>query len=1141
MALGDFLDNILNKVFNIKPEQKASSGAPNVAQDIEPLNFTSSEIKKNDYDIYNLASEDIDALETIDYEQYVINQMQEEIDFAKEEFEIQDDKDGFINDIWNGFKELTGLGISKSEVANAIEKQEIALEQLKQAKINGNFEEVYEQITGNKYDEQKLIECHNTEVVLNTMQTDLDSILKSNDSDEVKQQKVNEYLINFQNSTDLSYKDLTNHYNEMSSEYLGTSNELTNVLNQYVASQENFIDKTANIAQIGGMGMMIIGGIACFIPGGQIIGAGMLKAGQMLAIAGTFGDNALEAVDLMTNDKSFEEESDEVKELTKETIIDGLLFATGYGAGSIAGKASQAVLKNTQVLQLAGKTGVKVLSQVTDKGLDIGLSLLGDAAITGEVDLQGEGLSQLLGVLTGCATAKIGKMNLDMPDMKVETPEVKSLDFKHTQEGSDFLPQLEKVDFSYDLPNIDAKKRLYSCESIDEILTIANSAEQEFALNLLLVAKEKGYGDFIESHPNIFGGMVEAGVDNVNGINYTKLSSEQWSVIEYIAKQVDSGAISQEVLYAVDRRISDAIPYGVFKYIDNLEAIPELGIPHQYAEGEYFDRDTCVRLLTTEALPLRAFLDTQSIPNEIKVTRSEGSKIFKNTTVDGKNLAKMMESTNPEDIQQVLNILNNNDIGIYYNNFVGTSLYSATEKINCPNISSAPEILWDLTVPKGSKGAFLEAMINDGSIYDECEFLLQTDTYFKINSAEYASGKFIIKADVLQAKQYAKAQDVNAKIEISQNAIEAGVKLGLVKTSVDGLIDEVSLKAFSETYDSAYYKKLAYIYENYPDLDVAISKKLISSFKTIEDMELHCDDIARWMDQDSELRKFVKQIEEAGIKDVDETKKRMAAILGVSADKVQARAKGFESIYDKITRKVLKGDKVSNLDEAKLKIGDLVGTRYILDDISQSEIDKLVKNLCDSIRAGDAVVTEIHNYSKNSKKYLSEKNIIDIREACVKAGIEVKILDTEQTSASGYAAAQMNIQYRDKITGKLGEKGELQIRGRLMDKYAEIEHILHDTRQGKNLGKNHPVLEEHFEPVNIAVNKLKRNGLDEVLDDYILECYQYINKYEHGEIEEEFMLPKFPETLKEYEILSFENLEKIDARAKEIKKKYDIR
>ena len=67
----------------------------------------------------------------------------------------------------------------------------------------------------------------------------------------------------------------------------------------------------------------------------------------------------------------------------------------------------------------------------------------------------------------------------------------------------------------------------------------------------------------------------------------------------------------------------------------------------------------------------------------------------------------------------------------------------------------------------------------------------------------------------------------------------------------------------------------------------------------------------------------------------------------------------------------------------------MVGLRVVLNDVSQGEVDKLVQNLCCSIKAGDVIVTELHNYSKNSKKYLSEKNIADIRKACAECHSEV--------------------------------------------------------------------------------------------------------------------------------------------------------
>ena len=109
-----------------------------------------------------------------------------------------------------------------------------------------------------------------------------------------------------------------------------------------------------------------------------------------------------------------------------------------------------------------------------------------------------------------------------------------------------------------------------------------------------------------------------------------------------------------------------------------------------------------------------------------------------------------------------------------------------------------------------------------------------------------------------------------------------------------------------------------------------------------------------------------------------------------------------------------------------------------------------------------------------------------------------------------------------------------------MNKYGEIEHIPYDIRRGKNIGKNNPELEKHFEPVEYAVHKLKRNGLDKIYDNYILNCYKYLRDYELGKTNGDFKLPDFPAEIKDYEILSFENLDKINEQAHEIKKRNNL-
>ena len=387
-------------------------------------------------------------------------------------------------------------------------------------------------------------------------------------------------------------------------------------------------------------------------------------------------------------------------------------------------------------------------------------------------------------------------------------------------------------------------------------------------------------------------------------------------------------------------------------------------------------------------------------------------------------------------------------------------------------------------------------------------------------------------------------KEVNA-----ESIVNSGLKSELIKRDEQGSVDLKSLTDFLSVYDKGFYEKLGYIEDNFPDLDKSGIRKIASAYKTVEKMELHSEDIKKWSESVPQLYDYAHQIQNEGVQDGEKTKVRIANALGVKPENIMARAKGLESTYDKLARKVLNGKDIENLNQAKPLVDDLVGTRLVMNDVSQENIDKLVDNLCKSIRNHEVQITEIHNYSNNAQKYLSEDNIKSILKANALAnkdleakgqkGVEIKIEKDEQTSISGYVSAQMNIRYKDE-NGNFGARGELQIRGDNMNKYGEIEHIPYDIRRGKNIGKNNAELEKHFEPVEHAVHKLKRNGLDKIYDNYILDCYKYLRDYELGKAEGEFRLPDFPNEIKDYEILSFESLDRINEKAHEIKKRNNL-
>lgn len=364
-----------------------------------------------------------------------------------------------------------------------------------------------------------------------------------------------------------------------------------------------------------------------------------------------------------------------------------------------------------------------------------------------------------------------------------------------------------------------------------------------------------------------------------------------------------------------------------------------------------------------------------------------------------------------------------------------------------------------------------------------------------------------------------------------ENLLSAGKRLGYVKTDVSGNILSGSLERFLSVFDKNSYSKMLYLEQNFKNLEKADFKKLLNIYKTPEKMAANKKNIISWLEQNEKLKNIAKALENEGKNLAENAKKDILDTIGIEP---QCRSKGFESIYDKISKEVLKGKEVNDIASARNVVRDLVGTRLILDDVSPGAMQKITDNICKGIENGKINPYRISNYANASKRYLSDAQFEQIQKAAAKKGIEIPRIESDQISVSGYVSAQMNFIHSN------GVAGELQIRGKLMHKYAEIEHIPYDIRMGKNIGKNIPELEKYFEPIEDAVTSLKRNGLDKIYDKYILDCYKYIRKYEQGKIVGKFKLPQFPKKLYDYKILSFESLDKIHVKANKIKGAYEL-
>ena len=248
-----------------------------------------------------------------------------------------------------------------------------------------------------------------------------------------------------------------------------------------------------------------------------------------------------------------------------------------------------------------------------------------------------------------------------------------------------------------------------------------------------------GYKEFIDANPKLLKGFT-FGAKFKNGkltSGYELLSKEDYAVIKYIQDQVNEGKISRDTANAFMHRSKDTIPYEIFKYMDT----PENEIPEHITCSDFGNVVSKAEIIEYTEIyrNIREFLSTQSIPENITVSRADNFSVIQNIKIGDKSLVEMMK--NPADKEEVLRLLNdkNNPQSIKFDNVIGTSLGEPLFE---------GDIIFEIDVPKGTKGTYIDPIIpiEKEIQYDEREFLLQMGTRLEIQSAEFKDGKWYLKA-----------------------------------------------------------------------------------------------------------------------------------------------------------------------------------------------------------------------------------------------------------------------------------------------------------------------------------------------------------------------------------------------------------
>ena len=324
-----------------------------------------------------------------------------------------------------------------------------------------------------------------------------------------------------------------------------------------------------------------------------------------------------------------------------------------------------------------------------------------------------------------------------------------------------------KSNLIYMAEDIDVGK--YGINTIDDLKTssLLTKEEQELVENLYKKFEDSGNKEFIDENIDVLVGIASAS-DIINGklvSKYENLDAGQIEALKNIVEQRNNGELSGEWLSAIAARIQDPVPYEVFKYIDNPEAFPDV----LYRENGFapITREEGLQMIEQVKF-MEEFLESQSVPKDIKVQRIDDYSVLSGIKVGDKTLAEVLEeAVQNGNVDDVLKMLNNAEgLGVTYTNFIVTSMSNA--KI----FSNKSPVKWEIEVPEGTKGAFISAAVPGYNNYTEAEFLLQRNSSLKFKGVEYKDGAWHIKAEVVQGGEPVKSEIAPLENEVSTPAKE---------------------------------------------------------------------------------------------------------------------------------------------------------------------------------------------------------------------------------------------------------------------------------------------------------------------------------------------------------------------------------
>lgn len=255
----------------------------------------------------------------------------------------------------------------------------------------------------------------------------------------------------------------------------------------------------------------------------------------------------------------------------------------------------------------------------------------------------------------------------------------------------------------------------------------------------------------------------------------------------------------------------------------------------------------------------------------------------------------------------------------------------------------------------------------------------------------------------------------------------------------------------------------------------------------------------------------------------------------IFAKKVLKKA---NDILNQKTVDFLKSMEMKQTKNVTTNIRDAVGVRFVIqkpkEDLSylpmieriaayekhmKYQLNQITEMLIEICQTTDAKLSEALPYGGHNQ-YLRGENLQKLKEY-------LGATTTDKTLPNGYITNQLRMEMNFNNKGKkIPIKVEVQIRGEDVNKFAEVEHIPYDLREGKQIN-----FKDYNEEQRLLIYKIeketrridKNKTLKDSYDSYLAKCYDYHFAKEYGV---NLPVPKLPEELNQ--VLSMESLFKLE-------------